>query len=203
LHNLLNFCKNIKESSILQVGINFWVFSDVCTRFHPNQRHGSVKICRVRWDVLRAVYYSLVLFTCQRVYENIWLLRDLTPGMDEMFAEHKYLSYRKPHGAQTCNLISRAPCRCYFDASKHVISGVALQLISSLRREVQIAACEKSIFDRVFDSSILSESLTYQDFLTWTNTTLSLKDSEFISFEYCINSICNVYMYRIACILCK
>jgi hypothetical protein len=37
-----------------------------------------------------AVYYSLVLFTCQRVYENIWLLRDLTPEMDEIFAEHKY-----------------------------------------------------------------------------------------------------------------
>ena len=135
--------------------INFWVFSDVCTGFHPNQRPGSVKIWRVRWDVLRAVYYSLVLFTCQRVYENIWLLRDLTPEMDEIFAEHKYLSYRKPHGVRTCNLISRAPRRCYFVASKPVISGVALQLIASLRREIQIAACEKSIFD----SSILFEEI--------------------------------------------
>jgi hypothetical protein len=36
----------------------------------------------------------LVLFTCHRVYENIWLLRVLTPEMDE----HKDLSYRKPHG---------------------------------------------------------------------------------------------------------
>ena len=89
--------------------------------FHPNQRPGSVKIWRVRCDVLRAVYYSLVLFTYQRVYENIWLLRDLTPEMDEIFAEHKYLSYRKPHGVRTCNLISRAPCRCYFVASKPVM----------------------------------------------------------------------------------
>ena len=119
--------------------INFWVFSDVCTGFHPNQRPGSVKIWRVCWDVFRAVYYSLVLFTCQRVYENIWLLRDLTPKMDEIFAEHKYLSYRKPHGVRTCNLISRAPRRCCFVASKPAvicvyISGVAyLKLIASLR----------------------------------------------------------------------
>ena len=105
---------------MLQVVINFWVFSDVCTGFYPNQSPGSVKIWRVRWDVLRAVYYSLVLFTCQRVYENIWLLRDLTPEMDEIFAEHKYLSYRKPHGVRTCNLISRAPRRCYFVASRPV-----------------------------------------------------------------------------------
>jgi hypothetical protein len=41
---------------MLQVVINFWVFSDVCTGFHPNQKPGSVKIWRVRWDVLRAVY---------------------------------------------------------------------------------------------------------------------------------------------------
>ena len=119
--------------------INLWVFSDVCTGFHSNQRPGSVKIWRVCWDVLRAVYNSLVLFTCQRVYENIWLLRDLTPEMDEIFAEHKYLSYRKPHGVQTCNLISRAPRRCCFVTSKPAvicvyISGVAyLQLIASLR----------------------------------------------------------------------
>ena len=105
---------------MLQVVINFWVFSDVCTGFHPNQRPRSVKIWRVRWDVLRAVYYSLVLFTCQRVYENIWLLRDLTPEMDEIFAEHKYLSYRKPHGVRTCNLISRVPRRSYFVASRPV-----------------------------------------------------------------------------------
>jgi hypothetical protein len=41
---------------------------------------------------------------------------------------------------QTCNLISRAPCRCYFVVSKpvisEVISGVALQLIASLRRDI-------------------------------------------------------------------
>jgi hypothetical protein len=47
-------------------------------------------------------------------------------------------------------LISRAPCRCYFVVSKpvisEVISGVALQLIASLRRDIQIAACKKSIF---------------------------------------------------------
>ena len=60
----------------------------------------------------------LVLFTCQRVYENIWLLRVLTPEMDEIFNEHKDLSHRKPHGVRTCNLISRAPCRCYFVVSK-------------------------------------------------------------------------------------
>ena len=107
--------------------------------FHPNQRPGSVKIWRVCWDVLRAVYYSLVLFTCQRIYENIWLLRDLTPEMDEIFAEHKYLSYRKPHGVRTCNLISREPCRCYFVASKpavicvYIIGVAYLQLIASLR----------------------------------------------------------------------
>jgi hypothetical protein len=99
----------------------FWVFSDGCTGFHPNQGPGSVKIWRVRWDVLRAVLYSLVLFTCQRVYENIWLLRDLTPEMDEIFDEHKYLSYSKTHGVRTCNLISRAPHRCYFVASKPVM----------------------------------------------------------------------------------
>jgi hypothetical protein len=81
---------------------------------------------RVRWDVLRAVYYSLVLFTCQRVFENIWLLRDLTPEMVEIFAEHKYLSYRKPHGVRTCNLISRAPRRCYFVASKPVMKEITL-----------------------------------------------------------------------------
>jgi hypothetical protein len=75
--------------------------------------------------------------------------------MDEIFAEHKYLSCRKTHGVRTCNLISRAPRRCYFVASKPVISGVALQLIASLRREIQIAACEKSIFD----SSILFEEI--------------------------------------------
>ena len=40
----------------------------------------------------------LVLFTCHCVYENIWLLQVLTPEMDEIFAEHKDLSYRKPHG---------------------------------------------------------------------------------------------------------
>ena len=44
---------------------------------------------------------------------------------------------------------------CYFVASKPVISGVALQLIASLCREIQIAACEKSIFD----SSILFEEI--------------------------------------------
>jgi hypothetical protein len=78
----------------------------------------------------------LVLFTCHRVYENLWLLRVLTPEMDEIFAEHKDLSYRKPHGVRTCNLISCAPCRCYFVVSKPVISGVALQLIASLRRDI-------------------------------------------------------------------
>ena len=94
--------------------INFWVFSDGCTGFHPNQGPGSVKIWRVRWDVLRAVLYK-------RVYENIWLLRDLTPEMDEIFDEHKYLIYRKTHRVRTCNLISRAPHRCYFVASKPVM----------------------------------------------------------------------------------
>ena len=84
----VEFLQVLKNRSILQVVINFWVFSDVCTGFHPNQRPGSVKIWRVCWDVLRTVYYSLVLFTCQRIYENIWLLRDLTPEMDEIFAEH-------------------------------------------------------------------------------------------------------------------
>jgi hypothetical protein len=67
--------------------------------------------------------------------------------MDEIFAEHKYLSYRKPHGVRKCNLISLASFRCYFVASKPVLSGVALQLIALLRRDLQIAACEKSIFD--------------------------------------------------------
>jgi hypothetical protein len=43
----------------------------------------------------------------------------------------------------------------HFVASKPVISGVALQLIASLRREIQIAACEKSILD----SSILFEEI--------------------------------------------
>ena len=64
------------------------------------------------------------------------MLRDLTPEMDEIFAEHKYLSYRKPHGARTCNLVSRAPCRCYFVASKpavYIIGVAYLQLIASLR----------------------------------------------------------------------
>ena len=75
--------------------------------------------------------------------------------MDEIFAEHKYLPYRRPHGVRTCNLISRAPRRCYFVASKPVISGVALQLIASLCREIQIAAYEKSIFD----NSILFEEI--------------------------------------------
>ena len=77
------------------------------------------------------------------------------PEMDEIFTEHKYLSYRKPHGVRTCNLISCAPRRCYFVTSKPVISGVALQVIASLRRGIQITACEKSIFD----SSILFEEI--------------------------------------------
>jgi hypothetical protein len=47
---------------------------------------------------------------------------------------------------RTCNLISCAPCRCYFVVSKPVISGVSLQLIASLCRDIQIAACKKSIF---------------------------------------------------------
>jgi hypothetical protein len=142
--------------------INFWVFSDDCTGFHPNQRPESVKIWRVRWDVLRAVYYSLVLFTCQRVYENIWLLRDLTPKVDEIFAEHKYLSYRKPYGVRTCNLISCAPRRYYFVASKPVISGVALQLIASLCREIHIAACEKVFSTALFSLRKLKIFLVHQ-----------------------------------------
>ena len=142
--------------------INFWVFSDDCTGFHPNQRPQSVKIWRVRWDVLRAVYYSLVLFTCQRVYENIWLLRDLMPKVDEIFAEHKYLSYRKPYGVRTCNLISCAPCRYYFVASKPVISGVALQLIASLCREIHIAACEKVFSTALFSLRKLKIFLVHQ-----------------------------------------
>jgi hypothetical protein len=115
--------------------IYFWVFSDVCTGFHPNQRPGSVKIWRVCCDVLRAVYYSLVLFTCQRIYGSIWLLRDLTPEMDEIFAEHKYLSYRKPHGVRTCNLISRAALPVLFCRFKTCYQWcrIAVESFASLR----------------------------------------------------------------------
>jgi hypothetical protein len=48
------------------------------------------------------------------------------------------------------------PCRCYFVASKPVISGVALQLIASLRREIQIAACEK-VFSTAHSSILFEE----------------------------------------------
>jgi hypothetical protein len=50
------------------------------------------------------------------------------------------------HGVRTCNLISCAPFRCYFVASKPVINGVALQLIASLRRDITSYRSPPNVF---------------------------------------------------------
>jgi hypothetical protein len=123
LHNLVNFCKDIKESfnftSCYQFLGIFWCL--------------SVRVF-VRIKGLEVLKYGEFVGSCLLVFSIVYMsaciwkhsvASSFNARNGWNFAEHKYLSYRKPHGVQTCNLISLAPCRCYFVSSKPVLSGVA------------------------------------------------------------------------------